>query len=276
MASVWRVAAMAVMSHLCPKCQDYDTPWLDVKSLVRVSTLPADSLTLEHGTRGYAVGRPRSPGQSRRLTSGAWENDNSTDVSRAMVLQHVDRLRELADSTIDALRRGRGYPLRIAVTARFSPDRSWPLQIVLHVGHLGLLGSSMAVGIMALCGLLFWVEPPKTRDGSGAGVASDEQSARSDEADGSYITQVVWRRRAPEVREGPRIVSAGEPCASRAGPRQGECDGLDARGSKRIDAIIWSSSARSVADAPGRDIVSITSRWPSTSRMYTALRIPPP
>jgi hypothetical protein len=69
-----------------------------------------------------------------------------------------------------------------------------------------------------------------------------------------------------------RIVSTGEPCPSRAGPRQGEGEGLDARGSKRIDAMSWSSWARSVADAPGRDIVSMTTRLPSTSMMYTALR----
>lgn len=70
--------------------------------------------------------------------------------------------------------------------------------------------------------------------------------------------------------------SRGERCASRAGPRHDEGDGLGVRGSKRIDAMSWSSSARSAADAPGMDIVSITTRRPSTSMMYTALCIPPP
>jgi hypothetical protein len=36
--------------------------------------------------------------------SGAWEDDNSTDVSRAMVLHDIERLLELADSIIDAHR----------------------------------------------------------------------------------------------------------------------------------------------------------------------------
>jgi len=38
--------------------------------------------------------------------SDAWENDDSTDASRAIVLKQFERLRELANSTIDALSLG--------------------------------------------------------------------------------------------------------------------------------------------------------------------------
>jgi len=52
-------------------------------------------------------------------------------------------------------------------------------------------------------------------------------------------------------------------------PRHGDGDGLDARGSMRIDAMTRSSSARSAAETPFCDIALITCRVPSRSRMYT-------
>ena len=62
------------------------------------------------------MARPSGPGLSRRLTSGARENDNSTDVSRAMVLQHVERLRELAPGATEGC--NHGFANRWAVKRR--------------------------------------------------------------------------------------------------------------------------------------------------------------
>ena len=104
---------------------------------------------------------------------------------------------------------------------------------------------------------------PTTLDGSQAGIDVELGAGQAQGAE-------IERHRLGQFQSTEASIVRGP------GPRQGEGDGLDACGSKRIDAIIWSSSARSAADAPGRDIVSITSRWPSTSMMYTALRIPPP